>query len=372
MSLDWAAIRQEFPAVDTCTYLNTAAGAPISRRAAAAGVEYYESSCRDGDVHWDAWMVRVEQARAALARFIGAGPHELGLIASTSVGMQLLAGMLWGQGRVVLLRGDFPSVTLPWLQQGFDVTFLEPQDDGSASLDDIRAALQAGAAVVALGSVHYRTGALHDVEGVGRLCHEHGALLVIDVTQHAGAVPVDLSSGAVDFAVGSGYKWLTAGYGIGFVYLHERHLQPDAFPGAGWRSTRQPYALISDRLDLLDTATALELGNPPFAGALCLGAALQLFEEVGREQIGARVRQLSGDLMRRLSSRGLQVVTPADDARRAGIVSVRVGEPDAVALALEKRGVLASVRGDLLRLSTHFYNDHSDLDRLEAALDDVG
>lgn len=371
MSVDWQEIRRRFPAVDTCCYLNTAAGAPISRAAAAAGAEYYDISCRDGDVHWDAWMERVEQGRASLGRLLHASPREIGFVASTSVGMSLLATMLWGQGSVALLRGDFPSVTLPWMQQGFDVRFMDPADDGSAPLDAVAAALGAGVAVVALGSVHYRTGTLHDIEAIGHLCHRHGALLLVDFTQHAGAVPIDLSHGAVDFAVGSGYKWLTAGYGVGFVYVHERHLRPQAFPAAGWRSARDPYALVSDRLDLLDSATALELGNPPFAGVLCLESALRQFEEIGATTIGARVLGLSGDLIRRLDARGLQVVTPADDARRAGIVSVRVPSPEAVSEALERQGVLASVRGDLLRLSTHFYNHMDDLERLDAALDDT-
>ena len=74
---DWSAIRNEFPAAASCTYLNTAAGGPISRAAATAGVDYYESTCRDGDVHWDAWLDRVEAVRATTAAFIGARPDEL-------------------------------------------------------------------------------------------------------------------------------------------------------------------------------------------------------------------------------------------------------------------------------------------------------
>lgn len=371
MSVDWAALRARFPAVATCSYLNTAAGAPISRAAAQAGAGYYELTCRDGDVHWDAWLERVELTRAALARFLGVTSREIGFLGNSSAGMNDIAAMLWGQGAVALLRGDFPSVTLPWMQQAFDVRFMEPAPDGSATIEALTRALADGARVVALGSVHYRTGALHDLDAIGSLCREHGALLVADVTQHAGALPIDLSGGAIDFVVGSGYKWLTAGYGIAFLYVNARHLLADAFPVAGWRSAREPYALISDRAELLDAAQVFELGNPPFAGVFCLGAALDLFAEVGTAQIGARVLALSGSLMARLRDLGLEVVTPADDARRAGIVSVRVPAPDQVSAALESRGVLASVRGDLLRLSTHFYNDEGDLDRLAEALWDA-
>ncbi len=73
---DWSAVRASFPAAATCCYLNTAAGGPMSTAAAAAGCSYYEATARDGDVHWDAWLDRVEDVRGSVARLIHAHSNE--------------------------------------------------------------------------------------------------------------------------------------------------------------------------------------------------------------------------------------------------------------------------------------------------------
>lgn len=367
--VDWQAVRAEFPAVERCVYLDTAAGGPLSRAAAAAGAGYYRTSMEDGDVHWEEWADRVEEVRARTARYLAASAGEIAFVANASSGINLVAQMLRGQGKVVAVRGDFPSVTLPWMQQGYEVTFVDP--DGEARVDAARiaAAIDEETAIVAIGSVHYQSGFRHDLAQLGAVCRDAGVLLVVDATQHAGTVRIDLSGDGVDFLVASGYKWLTAGYGIGFLYVNRRHLHAEAFPAAGWRSARIPYDLLSDRLDLSDSAVALELGNPLFAGVFSLGAALDLFATVGPEAIERRVLELSGRLAAGLRSAGRAVMTPREDAHRAGIVSARVERPDRVAAALSERGVRVSARGEVLRISTHLFNDESDIDRLLDALD---
>ena len=167
----------------------------------------------------------------------------------------------------------------------------------------------------------------------------------------------------------SGYKWLTAGYGVGFLYVNRRHLHPEAFPAAGWRSARIPYDMLSDRLDLSDNAAALELGHPPFASVFALGAALELFEAIGPEAVERRVFDLSAYGAERIGALGHRVVTPTDEAHRAGITSVRIESPAELKRTLaEDLGIHVSARGDVLRVSTHLFNDESDVDRLAAAL----
>jgi selenocysteine lyase/cysteine desulfurase len=364
VTVDWTAVRAEFPAVDRVCYLDTAAGGPLSRAAAEAGTGYYRTSLEEGDLHWEEWADRVETIRARLAGYLGCSAGELAFVANASAGMNLVAQMLWGQGKVVAIRGDFPSVTLPWLQLGYEVDFVDPAEDGTVDTERIAAAVDAQTAVLTLGSVHYQSGFRHDLRELGAYCRAQGLLLVVDATQQAGAVRVDLSGDEVDFLVCSAYKWLTAGYGIGFLYVNRRHLHAEAFPGAGWRSARIPYDLLSDRLDLSDSAVALELGNPLFPGVFTLGAAIELFERIGPAAIEGRVLGLSARLASGLRGAGHGVVTPETDAHRAGIVSARVPEPARMAAALAARGVMVSARGDLLRASAHLYNSESDVDRL--------
>ncbi len=369
---DWAAYRAEFPALETQAYLNTAAGAPISRAAAAAAIQYYEATERDGDVHWDDWLARVEAVRAAAAQMLGADSGEIAFVQNASAAMTLVAARLQGRGDVVLVRGDFPSVTYPWMVAGHDVVFAEPGVHGGATFEELERVVTPETGIVSVGLVQYRTGFRYDLRALGRFCRDRELLLVIDATQGLGAVGVDLSHGDVDFLVSSGYKWLTSGYGFGLMYAAARHLDPAAHTAAGWRSARDPYALVSDVLDLSDKASALELGHPPFAAIFGLGAALELLQAIGTQEIENRVLHLSTRLGQVLEDAGLRLPPTGPENQRSGIVYAEAQmDPVRMRNELLARGVYVSARGDGIRCSTHFYNDETDLERLRDALDSM-
>jgi selenocysteine lyase/cysteine desulfurase len=369
---DWAFYRAEFPALGQQAYLNTAAGAPMSRAASAAAREYYEATARDGDVHWDQWLGQVETVRAAAAQLIGADASEIAFVQNASAAMNLVAARLRGAGDVVLVRGDFPSVTYPWMAGGHTVSFAEPGDSGGASLEAIAAACSPETGIISVGLVHYRTGFRYDLDALSEFCRERDLLLVVDATQGLGAVRVDVAASGVDFMVCSGYKWLTSGYGFGLLYGSRAQLESSRHVAAGWRSARHPYALVSDALDLTDEAAALELGHPPFAAVFGLGAALAMQAEIGAAAIENRVLHLASRLRQVLVDAGLRV-TPEDAADlRSGIVYAEA-DRDAAQLrnALLDQGVYVSARGDGIRCSAHFYNDETDLARLARALEAV-
>lgn len=344
----------------------------MSRAAAAAARQYYEATERDGDVHWDAWLERVEAVRTMVAALLTANPGEIAFVQNASAAMTLVAARLRGRGDVLLVRGDFPSVTYPWMVAGHGVVFAEPGEHGGAGFEALERALTPATRIVSIGLVNYRTGYRYDFRALGKFCRERDLLLVVDATQGLGAVRVDLSHGDVDFLVSSGYKWLTSGYGFGLLYVAREHLSSSAHTAAGWRSARDPYALVSDQLDLSDHARALELGHPPFAAVLGLGAALEMVQAIGSDAIENRVLHLSSRLRQVMEDAGLRM-PPADPAdRRSGIVYAEAGV-DAVRLRNEllASGVYVSARGDGIRCSTHFYNDENDLERLREALDSV-
>jgi len=366
---DWAAHRAEFPALATQAYLNTAAGAPMSRGAAAAGRQYYEAAERDGDVHWDEWLERVEAVRAMAATLLTADSGEIAFVQNASAAINAVAARLRSRGDVLLVRGDFPSVTYPWMVAGHDVVFAEPDVHGGATLEALDAVVTPETGIVSVGLVHYRTGFRYDLRKLGEFCRERELLLVVDATQGLGAVRVDLSHGDVDFLVSSGYKWLTSGYGFGLLYASARHLSTSSHVGAGWRSARDPYALVSDQLDLSDHARALELGHPPFAAILGLGAALELLQVIGPEAIESRVLRLSARLSQVLEDAGFRVPLPDPADLRSGIVYAEADvDPVRLRDELLARGVYVSARCDGIRCSTHFYNDETDLERLRKAL----
>lgn len=365
---DWSAIRGRFPAVESSTYLNTAAGAPISVEAAEAGAAYYRASRDDGDVHWEEWLSRVGDIRARMAAWLGAGAEDLAFVGNASAGLNLAARMLAGRSGVLLVEDDFPSVTWPWMQQGFDVRFAEPAEHGGASLEALEAARTPETGVLAVGLVHYRTGYRYDLAAVSRWCREREIALVVDATQALGALRVRVDEAPVDFLVSSAYKWLTAGYGVACLYVHPRWRRPELYSAVGWRSAREPYALDANRLDVASAAEVLEAGHPPFPAVFSLGAALWIHERIGARALERRVLSLADRARAGLLELGLEPFTSEDPDCRSGIVTAPVEGAERLVADLADSGIRVSARGGALRVSTHLYNDERDVDRLLDAL----
>src|SRR5207249_5350066 len=122
--MNWREIRALFPAAERYTYLNTAAAPPLSILAAREGKRYYDEMAEHGDVVWDQWLCQVEQIRENVASFINGDPRSVAFTYSTSHGMNLIAGILDHCGGVLCPADEFPSCTLPWLQQRYRVHFV--------------------------------------------------------------------------------------------------------------------------------------------------------------------------------------------------------------------------------------------------------
>ena len=97
----WAEVRKDFPAVERHVYLNAAAASPTPRPVREAVARFYRELEEDGDLHWDAWLLRVEETRAAVARFINAEPDEIAFVPNTSAGVNLIVDLLEKDGLVL-------------------------------------------------------------------------------------------------------------------------------------------------------------------------------------------------------------------------------------------------------------------------------
>ena len=366
--IDWSVVRAEFPAASRYTYLNSAGAPPVARRAATEAQRYYREMLEEGDLPWPSWLAQVETIRSAVAALINADADEIAFTFSSSHAFTLLAPLLGPPAHVVAMRDEFPSGTLPFLQYGDDVTFVESQGDSTIALEDIEAAVTERTRAVVSSSVMYATGFRQDLPALAALCRRRGVRLVVDATQSIGVSPIDVKADRVDALVFSGYKWTTAGYGIGAMYVSRELLQSARVPVAGWWSARDPEAVINDRLDLKRTAAVLEVGCPHFAGIFALGGSLELLREIGPAAIEERVAELTDYLHSRLAAAGFDIASPRERSRRAGITIVRLDNAPAVVDALTRAGIIVSARGAGLRVAVHIFNVERDIDRFVSAL----
>jgi len=330
---------------------------------AEAGALYYKEALEHGDAYWENWLVRLEDTRGRLARFIGASPAEVAFTVNTSHGMSLVAGALKGRGAVLTMQDEFPSSTLAWLNAGYKVKFLKPES-GRYSIEAIEKSLTS--------YVQYRTGFRQDLEALGRLARRRKLIFVVNATQALGAMPVDVKKANIDFMVFSCFKWTMSGYGAAGIYASKKYLPSIKFPQAGWRSVAAPETMDNKAGVMKKEASVVEGGCVHFPSIFALGASLKFLAGLGVKNIQERIFELNDYLVESLTRIGAGTATPLERTARSGITIIKCRGAAKAVEKLAKAGIMASARGEGIRISLHFYNNRRDIDALIAGLKKLG
>ncbi len=365
--INWDDIRKQFPVTANSTYVNTAAAGPLAATTANAATEYYRLMMTDGDIHWDDWLEKRQIVRNKVAAFINAEPDEIALTINTSSGMSVIVDALQNHGEVISGDLEFPVSTLPWLNRRIPVHLLKSVD-GKIELEDIRSAMNVRTGIVCLSHVQFSNGYRINLEQLGEA--KGGHAVVVNASQSAGVFEIDVKRAKIDALCATGHKWMLAGYGSGFVYL-SRELQERSKPHSiGWLSVQEPYAMKNNELHLRhDAASRVELGCPHFAGMFALGASIDLFERVGIANIQERALELNHLLTDRLINAGWSVLSPiAQHTSRSAETLVAHDDPSGIVTKLRSRQVIVTEKPQGFRVSTDFFNNEDDIERLLEAL----
>jgi len=361
--IDWNEIRAKFPAATNYVYLNGAGGAPMSVEAASEGKRFYDEMLAGGDTYWDEWLVRKEEVRAKLAKFINASPEEVAFTLNTSHGMGQVAAMLEGVGEVLTMHDEFPSTTYPFLHKGFKLNFVHPEN-GIYSLDNIEKAITPETRILVSSFIQYNTGFKQDIEALGKLCKKHNLIYVVNATQGMGSFPIDTQTLNADFMVFTCLKWTLAGYGIGGMYVNKKWHGNIQYPAAGWRSTENPGLMNNRDMELKTDASATEVGCAHFPNIFALGGAIDLLDSIGKENVREHILGLNLYLEEKLHGIGISILSVTQPEYRSGITIIKVDEPKIIAGKLASKKIIVSARGEGLRISFHIFNNKSDVDSL--------
>ncbi len=363
-STAWEGVRADFPGVGGKVYLNAAAGSLIPRPVREAVDLFYREMEEGGDRQWSRWTARIEAIREAVARFIGAEPGEIAFVPNTSTGINLIADLFEGDGPVLSDDLEFPAVTLPWIHRGVPVHFL-PAVDGRLSVDSFAEERAPAAATIAISHVQFSNGCRQDLEAFGRIKGRRH--LVVSGSQSVGAFPVDVERSRIDGLATAGHKWLCAGYGAGFCYIRQEWIDRRPPRAVGWMSGEDPFAFDNRRMELRRTNARSELGCPAFAPIFALGAAIDYLAGLGIGVIAERILALNTSLTSRLARESFEVLSPGGE-HRSGETLVRLSDPRSAHAFLAERGIEVTRKREGVRISTHVYNDESDVDACVSAL----
>jgi selenocysteine lyase/cysteine desulfurase len=361
----------EFPQDPGLCYLNHAAVGPWPRRTAQAVARFAQQNMTHGAEDYPAWLQVEQRLRARLARLINApGPSDIALVKNTSEGLSIISqGLDWRDGdEVIGLHGDFCSNEMVWEQLRDRGVVYRPVDALQAPDPEgaLIAALSGRTRLLAISTVHFATGYRFDLARLSAACQARGVLLSVDGIQSLGAVRFDLEQVPADFVTSGGHKWLLSPEGLGFLYCRPSLREELALHQFGWAMREAPYAFESDTWSPARSARRFEPGTPNMIGIHAMDASLSLFEEIGvdqvEERLARRVVRLEAGL-RTLPD--IDIVTPADAQKRAGILTFRHTRIKGSELhaALMGQRVICAGRAGGVRLAPHFYTPDTQLDR---------
>lgn len=364
--------RREFPGLAGTVHLANCSHGPQSRRVRRA-VDGYLDGWRESGMDWDAWMEEVDRARRYFADLVGAGPDEVAMAASASAAVASVASSLTppvGRRRVVTTEAEFPTVAHVWLahaKYGLEVDFI-PVRGGAIDLEDYARAIDERTAMVSATHVYYKNGFKQDLPRIAEVAHRAGALLLVDAYQSLGVCDVDVTGLGVDVLVSGNAKYLLGLPGAAFVYVRRELIERFEPALTGWFGRVDPFAFDPRRLDYASDARRLETGTPPVFAAVAARAGMEIIAEVGARRIEERIARLSAHAVEGAARRGLEYVGPDDLDQKGATTAIRVPEPHRVEGQLRERGIVASARGEVLRIAPHFFTTFGDVD---CALDEL-
>ncbi|PYS52840.1 MAG: hypothetical protein DMF68_00765, partial [Acidobacteria bacterium] len=236
---------------------------------------------------------------------------------------------------------------------------------------DLQKAQNERTAIICMSYVQYSNGFRINLEELGNIKNDH--TLVINASQAAGAFEIDVKRMKIDALCSTGHKWMLAGYGSGFLYLSRKLLDDTRARAIGWLSVEEPFADRNREFQLrTDAASRAELGCPHFAGIFALGASVDYMMKIGTKRIEERVLQLNRYLTDRLSDEGWRVLSPLrTESSRSAETLVAADNPKLVVEHLARRNVLVTEKPQGIRISTHFFNNEEDIERLIVALNET-
>jgi selenocysteine lyase/cysteine desulfurase len=374
--MDWKAIHDTFPVNQHLVWLNNCGTTPANSRVLAAMEAFLRAYAERGVLTTAKTGHGVNAAiREKLARLLGATVDELALIHHTNEGMMFVShGLSLASGdRIALLENEYPSNVYPWehwRERGVGIDFVPVGGCPDEFLDGFTKTLAPSTKVVSLSAVHWCTGMPLPLAEVGRVCDERGIHFVVDASQGAGLVPIDVKAMRIGFMAFSAWKWLLGPLGLGVLYIAKDKLDGLRFPFKGSGSVVDDGRYLPYRDALKPTTERYVCSTPNFNDWVYFEATLNLLDEIGFDVAQKRIHELTRHLADRLRDAGFVLASDRFASLPTGIlIAEKQGVPTAALVAALRAGhVFAVERMGRLRLAPHVYILEEQLDRCAAIL----
>ena len=349
-------LRKKFPVLHQGIYANTATSGLLYEDLLDWRQEHDLDFLIGGSVAKANTYLLLEETRRTVAEFFNFEEEHVALTPSFSQGFNLLLEGLDRSEKVLLLKGDYPSLNWPFENRNFSIEYLGIDENLEENI--YNAVKEKNITVFACSTVQWLNGFKIDFDFLRKLKKEHPELLIImDGTQFCGTEYFDFSASGVDILGSSGYKWLLSGYGNGFIMTkptvqHRFNLKSKGY-GSGRNAKNQK-----------DGRTFCKHLEPGHLDSLSFGSlqfSMKYLMKIGLGHIGTHNQKVSQHAKKHLTTLGLLDGLIVNRIPTGTIFNIRQkGFYD----NLLKNNVVCARRGDGIRLSFHFYNTLEEVDSI--------
>ena len=377
MTYDVQALRRaEFPWADQRVYLNHASLGPLPARTLKAINDFNTRRSIPFQVVGDDFITIPAEARAAAARLINADAEEIGLVQTTSLGLNLAARALpFVEGDLVVVSDkEFPSNVYPWKllkDRGVGVEIVSCTPEGWPDEERlIHQLADPRVKALAISAVQFATGFRADLARLSAETRKRNKLLIVDAIQAVGCYPIDVKKTPVDILTASAQKWLLGPWGAGFIYARKEllpSLAPDVANWLGYAGSDDVTQLTSYHGRHHPNARRFEISGHALQDLIGFTTSATMLADLDPAAIVAHVRQIHEPVFAAAKQKGITIASPTDAARPCTL-SLRPADPAALHAKLEASGVHCSLREGLVRLSPHCYNTVAEMEKVAALL----
>lgn len=353
--------KTQFPLLDTCSYLNTASSGIVSRTMLDWRRDHDLDFFNSGGAFRNNQDKFLQQVRRTVADFFKAKVEHTFLSPNFSFGFNTFLQGLSPHHRFLLLQEDYPSINYAVESRGFECSYVQMNAEME---ENILAQIKSfKPTVFALSIVQYISGRKISLSFLKEIKQKFPDLLIVaDGTQYCGTEAFDFGQSGLDVLMASGYKWMLAGYGNGFVLIKNQAadlIYPEAqkkpFPS-------EPFLKDKGILSLY-----FEPGHLDTLAFGSLQQSILYMRSLGIHTIEDKITTLSKQAKTAFAERGLLEPVVAATKIHSQIFSLNINER--IYRKLLENNIVCLARGKGIRVSFHFYNTTSDLHRLLEIID---
>jgi cysteine desulfurase / selenocysteine lyase len=397
-SYDVARVREDFPALalkiygKPLVYLDNAASAQKPNAVLDRMTEAYKSEYANvhRGLHYlaNAATEAYEGGRAKVAKFLNAGRNEEIVFTRNATEAINLVASSWGEpnikagDEIVLSIMEHHSNIVPWHflreRHGAVIKWAPVDDEGNFLIDEFEKLLTDRTKLVAITQMSNALGTIVPVKDVVKLAHARGIPVLIDGSQAAVHLAIDVQDIDCDFYVFTGHK-LYGPTGIGVLYAKHEHLVAMRPYNGGGEMIRE---VAKDWVTYGDPPHKFEAGTPAIVESIGLGAAIDYVNSIGKERIAAHEHELltyAQDRLREINS--LRLIGTAHGKGPVISFEMKGAHPHDVATVIDRQGIAVRAGTHCVmpllerfnvtatcRASFGMYNTREEVDHLAQAL----